>query len=139
VASVVWTRDAVGHVELPCAHHRPPIDTPLVNEPTVLVAMNEPSLKKFQASVRSGGWILYNGEALPRAANEKMCMCWRVPSRAWRRIGRRARGQHGCSGALLEIASVLPEASVAAALRRLIKTPSGWSWMSAPGAWTSAL
>ncbi len=33
--------------------------------PNVLVAMNEPSLRKFYESVRPGGWILYNGESFP--------------------------------------------------------------------------
>ncbi|MGC2638784.1 MAG: 2-oxoacid:acceptor oxidoreductase family protein, partial [Acidobacteriaceae bacterium] len=44
---------------------REPIDSPLVGHPHVLVAMNEPSLHKFAASVRPGGWILYNGEDVP--------------------------------------------------------------------------
>src|ERR1022692_2450606 len=39
-----------------------PIDSPLVVQPNVLLAMNEPSLRKFYASVHPDGWILYNGE-----------------------------------------------------------------------------
>ena len=42
-----------------------PIDSPMVVQPNVLVAMNEPSLRKFIASVRPGGWIFYNGDAIP--------------------------------------------------------------------------
>src|SRR5208283_5189448 len=42
-----------------------PIDSPLVSRPNALVALNEPSLRKFLASVEVGGWVLYNGEALP--------------------------------------------------------------------------
>jgi 2-oxoisovalerate ferredoxin oxidoreductase beta subunit len=42
------------------------IDSPLVAHPDVLVAMNEPSLHKFFAGVRSGGWIFYNGDTVPK-------------------------------------------------------------------------
>ena len=44
---------------------REPIDSPLVTAPNVLVAMNEPSLRKFDTSVRPGGWVIYNGETFP--------------------------------------------------------------------------
>ena len=42
-----------------------PIDSPLVTSPNILVAMNEPSLSKFVASVQPGGWIIYNGDVIP--------------------------------------------------------------------------
>ena len=41
------------------------IDSPLVSRPNVLLALNEPSLRKFVASVEPGGWVFYNGEVLP--------------------------------------------------------------------------
>ena len=41
------------------------IDSPLVSRPNVLVAMNEPSLRKFASSVLPGGWIFYNGDTVP--------------------------------------------------------------------------
>ncbi len=41
------------------------IDSPLVTAPNILVAMNEPSLRKFDKSVRPGGWVIYNGEEFP--------------------------------------------------------------------------
>jgi 2-oxoisovalerate ferredoxin oxidoreductase beta subunit len=41
------------------------IDSPLVSSPGILVAMNEPSLRKFDKSVRPGGWIIYNGKTFP--------------------------------------------------------------------------
>jgi hypothetical protein len=37
-------------------------------------------------------------------------------------------------GALLEIAGVLPQASIDAALRRWSRIRAGWNWTSAPGA-----
>ena len=41
------------------------IDSPLVSSPNVLLALNEPSLRKFLPSVVTGGVVLYNGPALP--------------------------------------------------------------------------
>jgi 2-oxoisovalerate ferredoxin oxidoreductase beta subunit len=42
-----------------------PIDSPLVSVPNVLLALNEPSLRKFIGTVQPGGWVIYNGTALP--------------------------------------------------------------------------
>ncbi len=42
-----------------------PIDSPLVSRPTVLIAMNEPSLRKFLPAVESGGWVFYNADEIP--------------------------------------------------------------------------
>ena len=98
------------------------IDTPLVTEPTVLVAMNEPSLKKFHASVRKGGWILYSGETLPEGCGRQDVHVLARPfTRLADELGDARAGNMMVLGALLEITSVLPEASVAAALRRLVK------------------
>ena len=101
-----------------------PIDSPLVTQPTVLVAMNEPSLKKFQASVRPGGWILYNGEALPEdCAREDVHVLARPFTHLADGLGDARAGNMVTLGALLEITAVLPEASIDAALRRLVKHP----------------
>ena len=101
-----------------------PIDSPLVAAPHVLIAMNEPSLRKFDRSVRSGGWILYNGETFPAdCAREDVHILAYPFTDAANALG----GARACNmvmlGALLEIAHALPEESVAAALRRLVKNP----------------
>ncbi|HVJ08002.1 MAG TPA: 2-oxoacid:acceptor oxidoreductase family protein [Acidisarcina sp.] len=99
-----------------------PIDSPLVMRPNVLVAMNEPSLRKFYASVRSGGWILYNGETLPadcaRADVHVLAMQF---TQVADELGDARASNMVMLGALLENIAVLPEASVGAALRRLVK------------------
>jgi 2-oxoisovalerate ferredoxin oxidoreductase beta subunit len=78
---------------------REPIDSPLVVHPDVLVAMNEPSLHKFCASVRPGGWIFYNGDTVPEECERpKTCICWRVRSRMSPTSWAMASGQHGDAG-----------------------------------------
>jgi 2-oxoisovalerate ferredoxin oxidoreductase beta subunit len=49
------------HVRL--ANHA--IDSPLVSRPNVLLALNEPSLRKFLPAVEEGGIVLYNGSEIP--------------------------------------------------------------------------
>jgi 2-oxoisovalerate ferredoxin oxidoreductase beta subunit len=101
-----------------------PIDSPLVTQPTVLVAMNEPSLRKFHSSVRPGGWILYNGDSFPEECNrEDVHLLARPFTQLADGLGDVRAGNMVMLGALLAITSVLPEASIDAALRRLVKSP----------------
>jgi 2-oxoisovalerate ferredoxin oxidoreductase beta subunit len=103
---------------------RSPIDSPLVNYPDVLVAMNEPSLHKFAASVRPGGWILYNGEAVPPACQRRDVLILACPfTHAADELGDSRAGNMVALGALLQIAEALPQTSVDAALGRLVKSP----------------
>ena len=43
-----------------------PIGSPVVSAPTVLIAMNKPSLDKFEPEVASGGLILYDSSLIDR-------------------------------------------------------------------------
>jgi 2-oxoisovalerate ferredoxin oxidoreductase beta subunit len=103
---------------------RTPIDSPLVTHPDVLIAMNEPSLHKFCASVPPGGWILYNGDELPADCEREgvhilACSFTRVADE----LGDSRAGNMVALGALLAIAEALPQASVDTALGRLVKSP----------------
>ena len=83
--------------------------------------MNEPSLRKFDASVRAGGWILYNGEEYPAdCEREDMHVLARPFTLLADELGDTRAGNMVMLGALLEITAVLPQASVDDALRRLI-------------------
>jgi 2-oxoisovalerate ferredoxin oxidoreductase beta subunit len=108
------------HVRL--SHHA--IDSPLVTSPNVLVAMNEPSLRKFDKSVRAGGWVIYNGSEFPsdcrREGVHVLALSFTEMADA---MGDKRAANMVMLGAALEIAGVLPQASVAAALRRLVKNP----------------
>lgn len=45
------------------------IASPLVAKPAVLLALNEPSLRKFISQVERGGWVLYNHHTLPEGVD----------------------------------------------------------------------
>lgn len=100
------------------------IDSPMVTKPNVLVAMNEPALRKFVKSVPAGGWILYNGEEFPADCEQPGVQVLARPfTEIADALGNARAGNMVMLGALLEIAAVLPEASIDAALRRLVKNP----------------
>jgi 2-oxoisovalerate ferredoxin oxidoreductase beta subunit len=103
------------------------IDSPLVTNPNVLVAMNEPSLRKFVKSVPAGGWILYNGEEFPDDCQQEGVHVLACPfTRLADELGDARAGNMVMLGALLEIAGVVREINIDAALRRLVKSPR---WM----------
>jgi 2-oxoisovalerate ferredoxin oxidoreductase beta subunit len=100
------------------------IDSPLVASPHVLVAMNEPSLRKFDASVRPGGWIVYDGDAFPAdCAREGVQVLARPFTSLADELGDKRAANMMMLGALLEIAGFLPQVGIGDALRRLVKNP----------------
>lgn len=103
---------------------RETIDSPLVGAPNVLVAMNEPSLRKFDKAVRSGGWIIYDGEEFPEDCKHEDVHVLAVPfTHVADELGNKRAANMVMLGALLEITGVLPQVSIDAALRRLVKNP----------------
>jgi 2-oxoisovalerate ferredoxin oxidoreductase beta subunit len=100
------------------------IDSPLVGHPQVLVAMNEPSLHKFAASVPPGGWILYNGEEIPtECTRADVNMVARPFTQLADGLGDARAANMVALGAVVEIVQTLPQASVDRALSRLVKSP----------------
>jgi len=100
------------------------IDSPLVPTPNVLIAMNEPSLRKFDASVRSGGWVIYNGDAFPEDCKRGDVQVLALPfSQMAHELGDPRVANMIMLGVLLEITETLPKANVDAALTKLVKKP----------------
>ena len=101
-----------------------PIDSPLVSRPNALVALNEPSLRKFLGSVEPGGWVLYNGAELPNG-------CGRTDvhtviqnfTQLADELGDARAGNMVMLGALMEATNVLSKECIRMALERLVKNP----------------
>ncbi len=55
------------------------IGSPVFSHPTELIAMNGPSLHKFEASVQKGGLILINSSQAPRMAERADVVCHAIP------------------------------------------------------------
>jgi 2-oxoisovalerate ferredoxin oxidoreductase beta subunit len=100
------------------------IDSPMVTNPNVLVAMNEPALRKFVKSVPAGGWILYNGEEFPADCERQGVQVLARPfTEIANALGDARAGNMVMLGALLEMTGVLLDVNIEAALKRLVKNP----------------
>ena len=100
------------------------IDSPLVTKPNYLLAMNEPSLHKFYASVVPGGWVIYNGASLPEGYERDdihvLACDFTHEADA---LGDARAANMVVLGAMLESCGALPQLSVDAALRHCVKNP----------------
>ncbi len=99
------------------------IDTPLVSQPDVLLALNEPSLRKFIGSVERGGFVLYNGASVPPDI-DRPDVHWVV--KPFAEVADQMGGAKAANivmlGALLAATDCLPPEAIDAALRRLVKS-----------------
>jgi len=104
------------------AHSR--IGTPLITRPEVLVAMNEPSLRKFAEQVAPGGVILYNRDRLPEdfAPSHARVLC--IPaSEIADSLGAAKVANVVMLGALLEETECLPPECAIGVLEATVKNP----------------
>ncbi|MDZ7637057.1 MAG: 2-oxoacid:acceptor oxidoreductase family protein [Bryobacterales bacterium] len=101
-----------------------PIDSPLVAKPNVLLALNEPSLRKFLPTVEPGGTVVYNGTALPEDlhAPEGVHVLAMPCSELADGLGASKVGNIVMLGALLEATRCLPEEAVDQALATIVKS-----------------
>lgn len=100
------------------------IDSPLVSRPNLLLAMNEPSLRKFLPAMETGGLALYNGpEVPPDCVRPDVRMMARPFTEIADRMGASKVANIVMLGALLEATGLLEEERVIGALRRLVKSP----------------
>jgi 2-oxoisovalerate ferredoxin oxidoreductase beta subunit len=86
------------------------VGSPLISQPDVLIAMNEISLRKFAATVKPGGLILYNREALPEGFSAPQAHVACVPASAIAdNLGSPKVANVAMLGALLAETDLLPE------------------------------
>jgi 2-oxoisovalerate ferredoxin oxidoreductase beta subunit len=98
-----------------------PIDSPLVS-PNILLALNEPSLRKFVGTVQPEGWVLYNGDCLPPDCVRPDLRMMALPfTRIADGVGSAKAGNIVMLGALLETTGLLLREQVTAALQKLVK------------------
>jgi 2-oxoisovalerate ferredoxin oxidoreductase beta subunit len=99
------------------------IDSPLVSRPNVLLALNEPSLRKFLAAVEPGGVVVYNGGELPADCQRDDVRVAAIPvTEIADAMGASKVANIVMLGALLEMTEVVEEGRIQGALRRLVKS-----------------
>jgi 2-oxoisovalerate ferredoxin oxidoreductase beta subunit len=101
-----------------------PVDSPIVNRPNVLLALNEPSLRKFLPTVEPGGIVLYNAPELPEDCARADVRVIAMPVTALAdTLGAAKAANIVMLGALLEAANPIEEQYVVGALRGKVKSP----------------
>jgi Pyruvate/2-oxoacid:ferredoxin oxidoreductase gamma subunit len=98
------------------------IDSPMVSRPNALVALNEPSLRKFLPDVEPGGWVFYNGAALPDGcARADLRFAVHPYTQLADQMGEGRAANMIMLGALLEATGLLSPEHVTSALERVVK------------------
>jgi len=113
-------RSGSAHCHVTLSHQR--IGSPLITNPDVLVAMNEPSLRKFGPHVKPGGVILYNDRHLPEDMHFEGVIVACVPANEIAdQIGSPKVANVVMMGALLEATECLPLTTAQEVLRGMVK------------------
>ena len=98
-----------------------PVGSPVVSEPTALVAMNKPSLARFRPGVRPGGVVIYNSTLIDEAPRRDDVAMVAVPATEIAgELGEVRAANMVALGALLARTSVVDPADVLAALAKAL-------------------
>lgn len=99
------------------------IDSPLVSRPNVLLALNEPSLRKFLPAVTPDGLVFYNSRELPEDCRRGDVRFIVHPfTELADELGEPRAGNMVMLGALLEATRAVGEDVVLAVLSRLVRS-----------------
>ena len=91
-----------------------------------MVALNEPSLRKFLSRVEAGGWVLYNGAVLPDGCSRAdVQTVIRDFTQLADELGDARAANIVMLGALLEVTGILSEDFILSALERIVRTRAG--------------
>ncbi len=108
------------------------IGSPLVSETDVLIAMNRPSLEKFQPEVRPGGLVLYNRSLISGVSLRDDLQVAAIPATEIAdEIGNTKVANVVMLGAYLELSKLLPEEVVLAVLNQKAKSRPGLAELNA--------
>jgi 2-oxoisovalerate ferredoxin oxidoreductase beta subunit len=101
------------------------IGSPLISHPTVLIAMNRPSLERFEAEVVSGGLILYNSSLINTTPNRDDVELIAIPATEIAdQLGSAKAANMVALGAYLGRTKVLDEGVVVRGLDAVVKNRS---------------
>lgn len=98
-----------------------PISSPLVTEPTTLIAMNLPSLDKYENSVKPGGLILYNASLIKRVPERRDIRTLAVEANeVAEKIGNVRVAANVILGAFIELSGIVSLQSAVQALEKVL-------------------
>jgi 2-oxoglutarate ferredoxin oxidoreductase subunit gamma len=98
-----------------------PISSPVVSEPTVLIAMNRPSLEKFEKVVVSGGLIFVNSSLIDIKSTRSDVRTFYIPANDMaEEIGSSKVANNIILGALIELTGVVSTGAVEKSLYEVL-------------------
>ena len=98
-----------------------PIGSPIVNDPDILVAMNLPSLDKYEAAVQPGGMIFVDSTLIERKVTRDDVKVFYIPATAMaREMNAPTLANMIILGKLLKELPELGTANIEAALKKVI-------------------
>jgi 2-oxoglutarate ferredoxin oxidoreductase subunit gamma len=97
------------------------VGSPVVDNPSLLVAMNRPSLERFQPNVKPGGIIVYNSSLIDIKPNRDDVTVIAVPANdIATELGNDRIANMVTLGAVLKAIKVLEVADIMAALKKIL-------------------
>ena len=98
-----------------------PIGAPMVTEATGVIAMNLPSLDRFEGSVQPGGWLLLNSSLIPRVPARSDLRILPVPvNEIAQQQGSQRVANVVMLGACLALSRLVQRASIVAAIEEVL-------------------
>ncbi len=98
-----------------------PIGAPIVTEATCVIAMNRPSLDRFESAAVPGGWLLLNRSLVPQDPSRRDVRVLAVPATALAQAQGSPRVANVVMlGAYLALTQAVRQESVAAAIGELL-------------------
>jgi 2-oxoisovalerate ferredoxin oxidoreductase beta subunit len=102
-----------------------PIGSPLVSDATVLIAMNKPSLEKFQADVVSGGVVIYDSSLIDKSPERDDVEVIALPATAMAdQLGNAKIANMVALGAYLGVTGLLDRELVCGVIKAMTKNPT---------------
>lgn len=97
------------------------IGSPFVTEPEVVVAMNLPSMEKFEGKLKSGGLLIYNSSLIEREGGRNDIKVLAIPANEIaNELGNSRVANMVVMGALLAKTKVVGKEAIKAALRKVL-------------------
>jgi 2-oxoglutarate ferredoxin oxidoreductase subunit gamma len=100
-----------------------PVASPIVTEATAVIAMNRPSLDKFEPALIKDGILLINSSLIDRGAEREDIMAFEIPANEIAdELGNSKVANMVMIGAYLEVSKALKRDSVIEALKKVFGT-----------------
>ncbi len=96
-----------------------PVGSPVISEPDLLVAMNRPSLEKFEKTVKPGGILCYNSSLIEIKPERNDLKVFAIPAnQIATELGNSRVGNMVVMGAILELTQVVKLETVLKTLQK---------------------